>query len=181
MELHWHHPERFREQDRAARPGDQRSSEMWSGRVSRIESEWLRCAPRRRGRGASYRGCDHFGQPLRHHEVLGARRHVAARVVVADHKRAGADRNGGLNDLAAFALAVLELLRLSRRGFDIRPMGEVAETLECSRWVAAITSDLAGFERYVNDVVPDRDECGLQILPRRGRRSHDAAVDQAGS
>jgi cation:H+ antiporter len=32
--------------------------------------------------------------------------------------------------LAAFALAVLELLRLSRRGLDIRPTGEVAETLE---------------------------------------------------
>ena len=32
--------------------------------------------------------------------------------------------------LAAFVLAVLELLRLSRRGLDIRPTGEVAETLE---------------------------------------------------
>jgi cation:H+ antiporter len=31
---------------------------------------------------------------------------------------------------AAFALAVLELLRLSRRGLDIRPTGELAETLE---------------------------------------------------
>jgi cation:H+ antiporter len=32
--------------------------------------------------------------------------------------------------LAAFALAVLELLRLSRRGLEVRPTGEVAETLE---------------------------------------------------
>jgi cation:H+ antiporter len=32
--------------------------------------------------------------------------------------------------LAAFVLAVLELLRLSRRGLDIRPTGEVAESLE---------------------------------------------------
>lgn len=32
--------------------------------------------------------------------------------------------------LSAFALAVLELLRLSRRGLDIRPTGEVAEGLE---------------------------------------------------
>jgi cation:H+ antiporter len=32
--------------------------------------------------------------------------------------------------LAAFALAVLELLRLSRRGLDVRPTGEVAESLE---------------------------------------------------
>jgi cation:H+ antiporter len=31
--------------------------------------------------------------------------------------------------LAAFVLAVLELLRLSRRGFDVRPTGEVAESL----------------------------------------------------
>jgi cation:H+ antiporter len=31
---------------------------------------------------------------------------------------------------AAFVLAVLELLRLSRRGLDIRPTGEVAESLE---------------------------------------------------
>jgi cation:H+ antiporter len=31
--------------------------------------------------------------------------------------------------LAAFVLSVLELLRLSRRGLDIRPTGEVAETL----------------------------------------------------
>jgi len=32
--------------------------------------------------------------------------------------------------LLAFAIAILELLRLSRRGLDIRPTGEVAETLE---------------------------------------------------
>jgi cation:H+ antiporter len=32
--------------------------------------------------------------------------------------------------LAAFVVAVLELLRLSRRGLDIRPTGEVAESLE---------------------------------------------------
>jgi cation:H+ antiporter len=32
--------------------------------------------------------------------------------------------------LAAFVLAVLDLLRLSRRGLDVRPTGEVAESLE---------------------------------------------------
>lgn len=32
--------------------------------------------------------------------------------------------------LSAFVLAVLELMRLSRRGLDIRPTGEVAESLE---------------------------------------------------
>jgi len=50
--------------------------------------------------------------------------------------------------------------------------------LECiAMGVPAITSDLAGFGRYVQDVFPDHDEWGLQILPRRGRRYHDAAAD----
>jgi glycogen(starch) synthase len=52
--------------------------------------------------------------------------------------------------------------------------------LECiAMGVPAITSDLAGFGRYVQDVFPDHDEWGLQILPRRGRRYHDAAADLA--
>jgi len=52
--------------------------------------------------------------------------------------------------------------------------------LEClAMGVPAITSDLAGFGRYVQDVFPDHEEWGLQILPRRGRRYHDAAADLA--
>lgn len=43
--------------------------------------------------------------------------------------------------------------------------------------VPAITSDLAGFGRYVAETFPDHDEWGLQVLPRRGRSYHDAAVD----
>jgi glycogen(starch) synthase len=45
--------------------------------------------------------------------------------------------------------------------------------------VPAITSDLAGFGRYVQEVFPDHAEWGLQILPRRGRRYHDAGADLA--
>jgi glycogen(starch) synthase len=52
--------------------------------------------------------------------------------------------------------------------------------LEClAMGVPAITSDLAGFGRYARDAFPDHDEWGLQILPRRGRRYHDAAADLA--
>jgi glycogen(starch) synthase len=43
--------------------------------------------------------------------------------------------------------------------------------------VPAITSDLAGFGRFVQDAFPDHDEWGLQVLRRRGRRYHDAASD----
>jgi cation:H+ antiporter len=39
-------------------------------------------------------------------------------------------RKDGAVLLAAFLLAVLELLRLSRRGLDVRPTGDVAESLE---------------------------------------------------
>jgi glycogen synthase len=52
--------------------------------------------------------------------------------------------------------------------------------LEClAMGVPAITSDLAGFGRYVQDAFPDHDEWGLQILPRRGERYHDAAAELA--
>ncbi len=52
--------------------------------------------------------------------------------------------------------------------------------LEClAMGVPAITSDLAGFGRYVQDAFPDHDEWGLQILPRRGKRYHDAAAELA--
>jgi glycogen(starch) synthase len=50
--------------------------------------------------------------------------------------------------------------------------------LEClAMGVPAITSDLAGFGRFVQDAFPDHDEWGLQVLRRRGRRYHDAASD----
>jgi glycogen(starch) synthase len=52
--------------------------------------------------------------------------------------------------------------------------------LEClAMGVPAITSDLAGFGRYAGEVFPDHDAWGLQVLPRRERRYHDAAADLA--
>jgi glycogen(starch) synthase len=50
--------------------------------------------------------------------------------------------------------------------------------LEClAMGVPAITSDLAGFGRYVGEAYPDHDEWGLGVLQRRDRRYHDAAAD----
>lgn len=50
--------------------------------------------------------------------------------------------------------------------------------LECiAMGVPAITSDLAGFGRYVAEAYPDHDEWGLNVLARRGRDFHDAAAD----
>jgi glycogen(starch) synthase len=50
--------------------------------------------------------------------------------------------------------------------------------LEClAVGVPAITSDLAGFGGYVQEAFPDHNDWGLQVLPRRGRRYHDAASD----
>jgi glycogen(starch) synthase len=50
--------------------------------------------------------------------------------------------------------------------------------LECvAMGVPAITSDLAGFGRYVSEVFPDHDDWGLVVLRRRGRRFHEAAAD----
>ncbi len=50
--------------------------------------------------------------------------------------------------------------------------------LECvAMGVPAITSDLAGFGRFVADVFPDHDEWGLAVLPRRGRSFEQAAAD----
>jgi len=50
--------------------------------------------------------------------------------------------------------------------------------LEClAAGIPAITSDLAGFGRYVAEAFPDHDESALQVLPRRGRGYHDAAAD----
>jgi len=43
--------------------------------------------------------------------------------------------------------------------------------------VPAITSDLAGFGRYVAETMPDHDEWGLTVLRRRGRSFGDAASD----
>jgi glycogen(starch) synthase len=50
--------------------------------------------------------------------------------------------------------------------------------LECvAMGVPAITSDLAGFGRYVAEVFPDHDEWGLAVLGRRGRSFEDCAAD----
>ncbi len=50
--------------------------------------------------------------------------------------------------------------------------------LECvAMGVPAITSDLAGFGRYVGEVFPDHDDWGLVVLPRRGRTFFEAAAD----
>jgi glycogen synthase len=50
--------------------------------------------------------------------------------------------------------------------------------LECAAMgVPAVTSDLAGFGRYVTETYPDPDKVGLKVLRRRGRSFHDAAAD----
>lgn len=52
--------------------------------------------------------------------------------------------------------------------------------LECvASGVPAITSDLAGFGRYVAERFPTHDDWGLHVLKRRGRGFHDAAADLA--
>jgi glycogen(starch) synthase len=45
--------------------------------------------------------------------------------------------------------------------------------------VPAVTSDLAGFGRYVQEQHPDHDQWGLTVLPRRRRGYHDSAADLA--
>jgi glycogen(starch) synthase len=43
--------------------------------------------------------------------------------------------------------------------------------------VPAITSDLAGFGRYVVETYPDHDEWGLNVIPRRSHDFHMSAAD----
>jgi glycogen(starch) synthase len=50
--------------------------------------------------------------------------------------------------------------------------------LECvAMGVPSITSDLAGFGRYVEEGYPDHDAWGLRVLRRRGRTFHESAAD----
>ncbi|MCC6428065.1 MAG: glycogen/starch synthase [Phycisphaerales bacterium] len=50
--------------------------------------------------------------------------------------------------------------------------------LECiAMGIPAITSDLAGFGRYVQEQHPDHDQWGLTVLPRRRRGYHESAAD----
>jgi glycogen synthase len=50
--------------------------------------------------------------------------------------------------------------------------------LECiAMGVPAVTSDLAGFGRYVAETWPDHDRWGLTVLPRRGKSFHEAAAE----
>jgi glycogen(starch) synthase len=50
--------------------------------------------------------------------------------------------------------------------------------LECmALGTPAVSSDLAGFGRYVADTSPDHELWGLSVLPRRGRSYHEAAAD----
>lgn len=50
--------------------------------------------------------------------------------------------------------------------------------LECvAMGVPAVTSDLAGFGRFVAELFPDHDDWGLAVLPRRGRSFDQAAAD----
>jgi glycogen(starch) synthase len=52
--------------------------------------------------------------------------------------------------------------------------------LECmALGTPAISSDLAGFGRYVDEVLPDHDRWGVWVLPRRSRTFEDAAEDLA--
>jgi glycogen(starch) synthase len=45
--------------------------------------------------------------------------------------------------------------------------------------VPSITSDLAGFGRFVDEKLTGHDTWGLHVLKRRGRTFHDAAADLA--
>jgi glycogen(starch) synthase len=50
--------------------------------------------------------------------------------------------------------------------------------LECmALGTPAISSDLAGFGRYVADTSPDHEQWGISVLGRRSRSFHDAAAD----
>jgi len=50
--------------------------------------------------------------------------------------------------------------------------------LECvAMGVPAVTSDLAGFGRYVSDIFPDHERWGLTVLRRRGRSYQETAGD----
>jgi len=50
--------------------------------------------------------------------------------------------------------------------------------LEClAMGVPAVTSDLAGFGRYVQENMPDHRDWGLWVMRRRGRGFHDAAAE----
>jgi glycogen(starch) synthase len=50
--------------------------------------------------------------------------------------------------------------------------------LECiAMGVPAITSDLAGFGRFVAETFADHDSWGLSVLPRRNRSYHEAAAE----
>jgi glycogen synthase len=52
--------------------------------------------------------------------------------------------------------------------------------LECmALGTPAISSDLAGFGRYVEETLPDHDQWGVWVLSRRGRTFSDAADDLA--
>jgi glycogen(starch) synthase len=52
--------------------------------------------------------------------------------------------------------------------------------LEClAMGVPAITSDLAGFGRYVQETLPDCEGKGMTVLRRRGRPFHEAAAELA--
>jgi glycogen(starch) synthase len=52
--------------------------------------------------------------------------------------------------------------------------------LECmALGTPAISSDLAGFGRYLDELLPDHDRWGVWVLPRRGRTFNDAADDLA--
>jgi glycogen(starch) synthase len=52
--------------------------------------------------------------------------------------------------------------------------------LECmALGTPAISSDLAGFGRYVEEVMPDHDQWGVSVLQRRGRSFSEAADDLA--
>jgi glycogen(starch) synthase len=54
--------------------------------------------------------------------------------------------------------------------------------LEClAMGVPAVTSDVAGFGRYVLENFPDSDKWGMTVVRRRGRSFHDASATLAAS
>ena len=52
--------------------------------------------------------------------------------------------------------------------------------LECmALGTPAVSSDLAGFGRYVQEMLPDHEQWGLSVLSRRGRAEHEVTRDLA--
>ncbi|MCE5278727.1 MAG: glycosyltransferase [Planctomycetaceae bacterium] len=53
--------------------------------------------------------------------------------------------------------------------------------LECvARGIPAVTSDLSGFGSYVSQAIPEHDDAGIYVVPRRGKSFEESAQQLAG-